>query len=74
MLPQIPALLEGRFRGVCVIDACFLRVPDAQRVPELVEAPQNGQEDAQRPAGGSAGVDHQTEPERRSWWRRVFGA
>ncbi len=56
-----------------MIDACFLRVPDAQRVPEL-EAPQNGQEDAQRPAGGSAGVDHQTEPERRSWWRRVFGA
>ncbi len=45
----------------------------AARVPELVEAPQNGQEDAQRPAGGSAGVESQEEPERRSWWRRVFG-
>ncbi|MDP9458407.1 MAG: hypothetical protein M3Q60_22110 [Actinomycetota bacterium] len=44
----------------------------AQRVPEL-EAPQNGQEAAQRPAGGSAGVESQEEPERRSWWRRIFG-
>ncbi len=43
-----------------------------ERVPEL-EAPQNGQEDAQRPAGGSAGVESQEEPERRSWWRRIFG-
>jgi hypothetical protein len=44
-----------------------------ERVPELVEAPQNDQEDAQRPAGGSAGVESQEEPERRSWWRRIFG-
>ncbi len=44
-----------------------------ERVPELVEAPQNDQEDAQRPTGGSAGVESQEEPERRSWWRRVFG-
>ncbi len=46
----------------------------AQRVPELVEAPQDGQEGAQRPAGSSAGVvESQEEPERLSWWRRVFG-
>ncbi len=73
MLPQIPALLEGRFRGVCVIDACFLRVPDAQRVPELVEASQTGQEDARGPADGSVEAEDREEPERRSWWRRVFG-
>ncbi len=51
-------------------DAILLTL--AQRVPELV-APQNGQEDAQRPAEGTGGVESQSEPERRSWWRRIFG-
>ncbi len=51
-------------------DAILLTL--AQRVPELV-APQNGQEDAQRPAEGTGGVESQEEPERRSWWRRIFG-
>ncbi len=64
--------LDARNEELRRKDAILLTL--AQRVPELVEANQNGQEDAQRPAGGSAGVDHQTEPERRSWWRRVFGA
>ncbi len=54
-----------------MIDACFLRVPDAQRVPEL-EAPQNGQDGAQEPTRGSGGVARE-EPERRSWWARWFG-
>ncbi len=43
-----------------------------ERVPEL-EASQDVQEDARRPAEGAGGVEHQPEPERRSWWRRVFG-
>jgi len=43
-----------------------------ERVPEL-EASQNVQEAAQEPPNGAGGVDHGPEPERRSWWRRVFG-
>jgi hypothetical protein len=42
------------------------------RVPEL-EATQNGQEGAQRPADGSVKAEGREEPERRSWWRRLFG-
>ncbi len=42
------------------------------RVPEL-EATQNGQEGAQRPAGGSVEAEGREEPERRSWWARWFG-
>jgi excisionase family DNA binding protein len=44
----------------------------AQRVPEL-EAPQDGQEDAQEPPNGAGVANQGQEPERRSWWRRVFG-
>ncbi len=63
--------LDARNEELRRKDAILLTL--AQRVPEL-EAPQNGQEDAQRPAGGSAGVEEsQSEPERRSWWRRIFG-
>ncbi len=40
-----------------------------ERVPEL-EAPRNGQEDAQAPPEG---VGDGEEPEKRSWWRRMFG-
>ncbi len=63
--------LDARNEELRRKDAILLTL--AQRVPEL-EAPQNGQEDTQRPAGGSAGVEEsQSEPERRSWWRRIFG-
>ncbi len=44
----------------------------AQRVPEL-EAPQNGQEDVQRPADGSVEAEGREERERRSWWCKLFG-
>ncbi|MDP9475130.1 MAG: hypothetical protein M3R38_05465 [Actinomycetota bacterium] len=44
----------------------------AARVPEL-EAPQGGQEAPQEPTGGRGGVEDREEPERRSWWRRIFG-
>ncbi len=63
--------LEARNEELRRKDAILLTL--AQRVPELVEAPQDGQEGAQRPAGSSAGVESQEEPERRSWWRRIFG-
>ncbi|MDP9479080.1 MAG: hypothetical protein M3R38_25940 [Actinomycetota bacterium] len=49
----------------------------AQRVPELVEAPQDGQDGAQRPADTNGGVEEVgergTEPQRASWWARWFG-
>ncbi len=47
-----------------------------ERVPELVEAPQNGQEYAQEPAheaGGAEDGERSGEAQRRSWWRRIFG-
>ncbi len=47
----------------------------AQRVPEL-EAPRNGQDGAQEPrpeAGGVEDGERDGGPEKRSWWRRVFG-
>ncbi len=44
-----------------------------ERVPELVEAPQNGQVDARRATKGAGGVEDWEEPEGRSWWRRLFG-
>ena len=43
-----------------------------QRIPEL-EASKDVQEDAQKPRHGTGGVKDVEEPERRSWWRRVFG-
>lgn len=39
---------------------------------EKQEAPQQAQEDVQEPPKGPV-VESQGEPERRSWWRRVFG-
>ncbi|MDP9458038.1 MAG: hypothetical protein M3Q60_20210 [Actinomycetota bacterium] len=42
-----------------------------QRVPEL-EASQNGQDGAQQPPHGAGGMVDREEPERRSWWRRIF--
>ncbi len=70
---QLEAEREARRRA----DTIIMQLTQANaalvaRVPEL-EAPQNDQEDAQRPTGGSAGVESQEEPERRSWWRRIFG-
>ncbi len=44
----------------------------AQRVPEL-EAPTDAQDGAQDPPNGTVGSEALREPERRSWWRRVFG-
>lgn len=38
-----------------------------ERIPELVEAPQNGQEDAR-------GYKDWEGPAKRSWWRRMFGS
>ncbi len=43
-----------------------------ERVPEL-EAPQNGQEDTEEPARGTEGVEDGKGPEKRPWWRRIFG-
>ncbi len=51
-------------------DAILLTL--AQRVPEL-EAPQSAQDAPQEPPYGAGGVEVGEEPERRSWWRRVFG-
>ncbi len=42
------------------------------RLKEL-EAPEPRQEDVQEPAEGAEGVEEQTEPVQRSWWRRWFG-
>ncbi len=42
------------------------------RIP-AIEAPEDGQEATQEPTRGSEGVADREEPERRSWWRRVFG-
>jgi hypothetical protein len=44
----------------------------AARLPEL-EAPQGGQEVAEEPPSGAVGSEVHSEPERPSWWRRVFG-
>lgn len=43
-----------------------------ERVPELVEASQKGQ-DARRPSDGAGEGEDGEEPEGRSWWRRLFG-
>ncbi len=62
--------LDARNEELRRKDAILLTL--AQRVPEL-EASQGGQEDVQEPASGSGGVEDRKEPERRSWWRRLFG-
>ncbi len=62
--------LDARSEELRRKDAILLTL--AQRVPEL-EAPQNGQEDVQEPPYGAGGVVDWEEPERLSWWRRVFG-
>ncbi len=43
-----------------------------QRVPEL-EVSQDVQEAPAAPPGGSGGVEDGEVPEKRSWWRRIFG-
>ncbi len=62
--------LDARNEELKRKDAILLML--AQRVPEL-EATQNGQEGAQRPADGSVKAEGWEEREGRSWWRRVFG-
>jgi hypothetical protein len=48
-----------------------------ERVPELVEAPQNGQENARRSSEGTVEGEDREAPqsgsERPSWWRRFIG-
>ncbi len=68
---QVEEEREARRRA----DTLMARLMD--RVPELQaphhEAHQDVQEDAQEPRHGTGGVKDGEEPERRSWWRRVFG-
>ncbi len=67
---QLGRILETRDEELRRKDAILLTL--AQRVPEL-EAPTNGQEDAQEPPHPAGGVEDREGPERRSWWRRFFG-
>ncbi len=62
--------LDARNEELRRKDAILLTL--AQRVPEL-EAPQSAQDAPQEPPYGAGGVEVGEEPERRSWWRRVFG-
>ncbi len=45
-----------------------------ERVPALETAPQSGPEAPVGPPSGGGGVGYREEPERRSWWRRLFDA
>ncbi len=62
--------LDSRNEELKRKDAILLTL--AQRVPEL-EAPTDAQDGAQDPPNGTVGSEALREPERRSWWRRVFG-
>ncbi|MDP9478693.1 MAG: hypothetical protein M3R38_23925 [Actinomycetota bacterium] len=61
--------LDARNEELRRKDAILLTL--AQRVPEL-EPPQGCQEGAEEPPNGVVGAEAHREPERRSWWRRVF--
>ncbi len=66
--------LDARNEELRRKDAILLTL--AQRVPELVEAPTNGQDGAQEPphpAEGAEVGERGTEPQRASWWARWFG-
>ncbi len=62
---EVEAWREAARRKDHIIMALTDRIP-------AIEAPEDGQEATQEPTRGSGGVARE-EPERRSWWRRVFG-
>ncbi len=74
-IAQLRRELDARNEELKRKDAILLTL--AQRVPELVEAPLNGQDDAQEPSREAGGVEDRErggEAQKASWWRRLFGS